>query len=627
MSPARAARAQARALRNFIAALTLVCLSASPHAQAPQAPAPPSVGTGFIAGQVVDADSGRGIGGVAVVLVAAPQGGQGPAARRGAVYTDSQGRFFFAALAAGQYMSAAQAHGYASVTAERMIELKDEARLTDIRFVLRKRGSISGIVRDDTGGPVVGVEVLALRRLTQAGRPPSLTAAVRGRTDDRGAYRLSGLDAGEYLICACNRDPIPFDGSLLITLAARPIDLLAVAGRAAVAGAGAVTLEGPQRTLPPTFYPNTVLASRAERVTVGGGEDKAAVDIGMTTTTAARVSGRIVGAPSSVHATFLRLRPLGDLPEAAAITQLVPMLVQPDGRFDFANVPPGEYMLEVNFRPGQHGGGPSGAALTFIGARGAQLAPLPGPPMRMGGPPDPASDPLWALELISVGDRDVTDLVIGLNRSLTITGRLQFVGSAPQPVTQMLQRVTFQLMSVEMGTQLRSYLGRPDEQGRFAVRGILPGRYALSYGGFATPGWSNLKSITAAGVDITDTLIEVTADVTDMIVTVSDVPAATISGRVALAPNEQANSLAVRLFPDERRYWQDPFGAVRRFKVGRLTATGSFTMTQVPAGEYLIVVGLVTDTDVSVETLEILARSAQRVRINDADKLVVEVRR
>jgi len=605
----------------------VIALAATLHAQSPPQ-ASPAIGTGFIAGQVVDADSGRGIAGAAVVLLAAPQGGQGPAARRGAVYSDSQGRFFFAALAPGQYVSAAQLPGYAPITAERAIDLKDNSRLTDIRFVLRKRGSISGVVRDDTGAPVVGVEVLGLRRLTQAGRPPSLTAVARSRTDDRGVYRLSALDASDYLICACSRDPIPFDGLLLTTLAARPLDLLAIAGRAAIAGAGAVTFEGPQRTLPPTFYPNTVLASRAERVTVAGGEDKTAVDIAMATTTAARVSGRIIGAPSSVNAAFLRLRPMGDLPEAAAVTQLAPMLVQPDGRFDFANVPPGQYVLEVNFRPGQRGGGPSGTALTFIGTRGAQMAP-PAPAGAGRGTlqGDPAADPLWASELISVSDRDVTDLVVGLNRSLVMNGRLTFTGSAPQPTAQQLQRVTMQLVSVEMGTQIRSYIGRPDDQGRFEMRGILPGRYALGYGGGAIPAWSNLKSITAAGEDITDTIVEMTADVTDLIVSASDVPAATISGQVALAPNEDTTTLAVRLFPAERRYWQDPFGAVRRFKTGRLTTTGAFTMTQVPAGEYLLVLGPATDTDVSVERLGELARSAQRVRVNDADKLVVEVRR
>lgn len=593
-----------------------------------QAPTPPPSGTGLIAGQVVDADTGRGIADAGVVLVAIPAPDQRVVAGRAAVSTDSQGRFVFGALAAGQYMLATQTPGYVTVTGQRTVTLTADARVTDVRFVKRKRGSISGVVRDDTGSPVVGVEMLALRRLTQAGRPPTLSPAVRARTDDRGIYRLGNLDPGDYLICACTREPIPFDGLLLTTLAARPLDLLAVAGRAAVAGAGTVAFEGPQRTLAPTFHPNTALASQAERVTLGGGEDKTAVDVGMSATTAVRVSGRVLGAPSSMNAAFLRLRQLGDVPEAAAITQIAPMLVQPDGRFDFANVPPGQYVLEVNFRPGLRGGGPSGAALAFIGARGAQMAPVPPPGGARGsGPAGPATDPLWASELLSVGDRDITDLVIGLNRSFTVSGQLQFVGSAPQPAAQALQRATFQLMSVEMGAQLRSYVGRPDASGRFDVRGILPGRYAMSYGGFTIPAWANLRSITAGGDDVTDSIFEIAADVPGVVVTVSDVPYGTITGQVRLAPNEEPETLAVRLFPADRRYWAEAFGAVRRFKVGRVTPTGAYNITQVPAGEYLIVVGLVTDTDVSVETLDALSRTAERVRVNDGDKLVVEVRR
>ncbi len=628
-SPARDVRAKARTLRIARTlrtyAIAALLSTVSLHAQAPSVPQ----GTGLIAGQVVDADTGRGIAGVPVVLVGGPPTGQGPGVRRGAVSTDSQGRFFFAGLGAGQYVSAAQVPGYATVTGQRPIDLKDGARITDVRFLLRKRGSIAGVVRDDSGGPVVGVEVLALRRLTQAGRPPTLSPIQRVRTDDRGAYRLGSLDVGDYLICACNREPIPFDGQLLTTLAARPLDLLALAGRAAVAGAGAVVLEGPQRTLPPTFHPNTPLASQAERVSLGGGEDKTAVDIGMTATSAARISGRIVGAPSSMNAAFLRLRPLGDLPEAAAVTQMVPMLVQPDGRFDFANVPPGQYALEVNFRPGQRGGGPSGAALAFLGTRGAQMSqpPPPAEPGRGSAPPGPETDPLWASETLSVGDRDITNLVLGLNRSFTVSGRLLFVGSAPQPTPQLLQRTNLQLLSVEMGPQIRLNVGRPDAEGRFEIRGILPGRYALGYAGFALPAWTNLKSITAGGVDITDTVIEIGDDITDVVITASDAPYATMTGQVRLTTTEQPETLAVRLFPADRRYWAEPFGAVRRFKVGRVTAKGTYTLSQIPAGEYMVVVGLVTDTDVSVDTLDALSRTAERVRINDGDKLIVEVRR
>jgi hypothetical protein len=587
----------------------------------------PVAGAGLIAGQVLDADTGRGIPGVVVAVLAAPSGGQG-AARRGTVYTDAQGRFAFPALTSGQYLAAAQATGYATVNGQRTLILGEGARVVDVRFVLRRRGSITGVVRDDSGDPVVGVEVLGLRRLTQAGRPPTLSATVRTRTNDRGEYRLAGLDAHDYLICACSRDPIPFDGLLLTTLAARPVDLLAIAARAVTGGADAVAFEGALRTLPPTFHPATTLAADAERITLRGGEDKTAVDITMTSTPAVKVSGRIVGAPSSVNASFIRLRAVGDVPEAFALTQLVPMLVQPDGRFDFGNVPPGQYVLDVHFRPGQRGGGPSGAALAFVGARGALLAGPPGPPQRVGGPPSPALDPLWASQLISVGESDVTGLVIGLNRSLALTGRVEFVGGTPQPTAQMRQRVSVELMSLQMGTQLRSYVGRPDAEGRFEVRGIIPGQYAMSYGGFSVPGWATLRSITAGGVDITDTVLDVDmSDIPNVVVTVADTPAASIQGRVRLAQNDIAETFTVRIFPVDRKYWAQPFGAVRRFLSTRPSADGSFTFSTVPAGEYFIAVVPAGQNDSDMDTLDTLSRTADRIRVADGQRVIAELRR
>ena len=57
------------------------------------------------------------------------------------------------------------------------------------------------------------------------------------------------------------------------------------------------------------------------------------------------------------------------------ISGLAPVLVQPDGRFDFAGVPPGQYVLRVqhNVSPARGGGSPSGSALMFLGARGNAL--------------------------------------------------------------------------------------------------------------------------------------------------------------------------------------------------------------------------------------------------------------
>ena len=596
-----------------------------------QAQSPP-VGTGLITGQVIDADSGKGIPNAPVALLGAPppagtplQGRAGPV-RPFAVISDSQGRFFFAGLAAGSYIPISEVHGYVPSSTPPVV-VTDGARV-ETRIPLRRLSSILGRVTDDAGTPVVGMMVRAFRRGVTPGRPPTLLASTQARTNDRGEFRLGSLTADEYLVCACTTDPIPFDGNLLTMIAARPVDLLAVAGRAITSGAETVSIDAALRTLPPTFHPNATLVSQAERVRVRPGEDRENIDITITAVAARRVSGRIVGASSSVTAQMLRLRQEGDLLEAAGITQIPPMLVQPDGRFDFANVPPGQYVLEVTFRPGQRGGGPTGAALGFVGTRGAASSPPAPPPQRAGGPMDPALDPLWAMERISVGDRDVTGLTVILNRSLVVSGRVVFSGTAPQPNPQTLQRPILQMISVETGPLLRTYQSGIQPDGTFEMRGVMPGRYGLTPA-LSVPGWPTLRSINGPSGELTDTLLNLeAADLTNLVITITDAPASSVEVRVQPQPKDPTDEIWVRVFSADRRFWDEPFAAPRRFRGVRASATGAVTVSGLPPGEYFVTTAPENTTEwLTREMLEKISGQAQRLQLSGSEKIVVEIRR
>ena len=601
---------------------------------AAQNPAPPS-GTGLIAGQVVDADTGRGIPHAPVALIGVPgagstppPGGAGGGNRPFAVLADSQGRFFFGQLAAGSYVPQSEVHGYMPMSTFRPIVVTEGARVSDARILLRRLSSIVGRVMDDAGNPVVGMTVRAFRRVATQGRPPSLLAGTQARTNDRGEFRLGSLAPEDYLVCACITEPIPFDANLLTMLAARPADLLAVAGRAITSGADTVSIDAALRTLPPTFHPNTTRVSEAERVRVLPGEDRANVDITITAVAGRRVSGRLVGASSSVNAQMLRLRQEGDLPEAAGITQILPMLVQPDGRFDFANVPPGQYVLEVTFRPGQRGGGPTGAALGFVGTRAAAMTPPPPPPQRMGGPMDPSLDPLWAMERISVGDRDLTDLAVVLNRSLVVSGRVVFSGTAPQPNAQMLQRPILQMLSVETGPLLRAYQSGIQPDGAFEMRGVLPGRYGLNVAS-PLPGWPTVRSMTGPDGELLDTLINLEAsDLNNVVITITDTPPTSVEVKVQPVPKDELDTIWVRVFSADRRLWSEPFAAARRFRALRASASGTVTIAGLPPGEYFVTTAAENSSDwVTRAVLEKISGPAQRIQLSESEKTVVEIRR
>ena len=606
-------------------ALVLAGAIGWPAMDAQQAPSQPaSVGTGMIAGRVVDADTRQPLHGAVVTLAAigAPTGPGGPRpAPIRPVKTDSQGRFVFPGLVDGGYASLVQLEGYAAYIATQSTTLANGASVTNLVLSLTRLGTISGTVRDDAGDPVVGVEVLAFRRTTFQGRPPVFSSAGRYRTDDRGLYRLTNLPPGEYYFCACSREPIPFDGQLLTTLAARPLELLAVAGRAAKAGADTASLDTTLRTFAPTFHPNTTLAGRATRVKVSGSQPQTAIDIDVTLVPASRVTGVVMGMPNgNFTANAIRLIPLGDIPEAVAITQLVPMLVQPDGRFDFAGVAPGQYMLDVRFTPGAQGGWPSGAALAFIGGRGAAAGGA-----RAGGPP---ADAMWASQTVVVGDEDVTGLVIGLQQGATVTGRLEFVGATPPPAGQALQRGTgVQLSSVEAPPRGSSYAGPVAADGTFRIGGVIPGRFVV-FPVINVPGWPTLRSVTMGGVDITETIIDIDGrDLSNLVVTVTDVPMAEIRGTVSGSVGSAGADTWIRLFPAERRYWDEPFGAYQRFKVARME-DNKFTLMRIPEGDYFVAAASEGGLEwMDKVTLDAMARSAERVRVVNGDKKVLEVRR
>jgi hypothetical protein len=502
------------------------------------------------------------------------------------------------------------------------VDLADGATITDARLQLMKLGTIGGTVRDDGGDPVVGVDVLAFRRASVQGRPPVLAGDGRSRTDDRGQYRLTGLLPGEYYICACTRDPIPFDGQLLTTLAARPLDLLAVAGRAAKAGADAASLDGTLRTFAPTFHPNTTLAGRATRVKASGAALQEAIDITVVPVRAARVSGRVVGVPATgLPAAAVRLTRVGDIPEAVAIAQIVPMLVQPDGRFDFAGVPPGQYTLDVRTIPGTTSSGPGGAALAFIGGRGVGMGG-----MRGGGP---GADPLWASQVVSVGDDDVTDLMIGLQAGTTVTGRLEFAGTSPPPPPPGPQARAsgVQLMSMDLPPRNTNYTASITADGTFRMPGVIPGRYVV-FPFITVPGWPTLKSVTLGGVDVTDTIVDVGArDLSNLVVTVTDTPMAEVRGTVSSGLGGAEEDAWIRMFPAERRFWDEPFGAFSRFKNARVEKN-AFTIPRVPAGEYFVVAVSEGGLEwMDKTTLETMARGAERVSVVNGDKKIIEVKR
>ena len=85
----------------------------------------------------------------------------------------------------------------------RQLELAENQRKTDAIVRLWRFGVISGTVTDESGEPMIGVTVRAMRRIYAGGRP-RLGAGPQGTTDDRGMYRIASLPAGDYVVVMPN---------------------------------------------------------------------------------------------------------------------------------------------------------------------------------------------------------------------------------------------------------------------------------------------------------------------------------------------------------------------------------------------------------------------------------------
>jgi hypothetical protein len=179
-------------------------------AQSKGAPPPPA---GRIMGRVLAADNGRPVKRARVFVSAAElPGGRGmltddtgafdlaelPAGR----YTLTVSKSGFVALSYGQRRP---------LQAGTPLQLADGQQLKGIEFQLPRGSVISGHVLDEDGDAMPGVMVRVMRYQYLQGER-RLTAAGNGQTDDKGLYRVWGLMPGEYYVNAIARGGGPGGG-------------------------------------------------------------------------------------------------------------------------------------------------------------------------------------------------------------------------------------------------------------------------------------------------------------------------------------------------------------------------------------------------------------------------------
>jgi hypothetical protein len=100
------------------------------------------------------------------------------------------------------------------------------------------------------------------------------------------------------------------------------------------------------------------------------------------------------------------------------------------------------------------------------------------------------------------------------------------------------------------------------------------------------PGWA-LESVTLNGQDLVDRPFEVTEDVRDLVVTLTDRPAE-IRGTASQSNGAPDRDALVIAFPADPLRWLDFGRAPQRFRTMRPDSAGRFALTAVPPGDYFV---------------------------------------
>ena len=164
--------------------------------------------------RVINATTGEPVGRVRLFL--RPVSGALPAAGQTtpASYTTTtgaDGKFAMKDLAPGSYRLSARRNGFVSAEygAKRtsgtgtILELEKGQSRAGIEFKLTPHSVIAGRVIDETGEPVAGASVRAIRYGYQYGRGRKQAIQTgSATTNDLGEYRLFGLAPGRYFVVA-----------------------------------------------------------------------------------------------------------------------------------------------------------------------------------------------------------------------------------------------------------------------------------------------------------------------------------------------------------------------------------------------------------------------------------------
>jgi hypothetical protein len=533
------------------------------------------------------------------------------------VVTDDEGRFTFVALPAGRYMLTANKQGYVSASygARRpnrpgtALVLAEEQRITGLTLRMTRGSAISGVLVDHTGEPFSGANISVMRNTFVGSGQRSLIPVGSAVSDDRGHYRIWGLAAGDYVISANAGFASQTRDNDIARLTDADIKraMSEVAAGPARPGGPSDASADPEVRLRTVgygaiFYPGTPVAAEAVTIKLGGAEERTGVDFRMALVPTAKVEGTIV-VPEDVNPQTVSIQLIASVPQGFTFDMFRRSAPAKDGTFTFSGVPPGPYAVL---------------------AQAQRLARPAGPSLPSAGPP--RSSHFGRADIV-VDGQDLAGVSLVLQPGLTVAGRIQFEGTSAPPSD--LSRIRINMLPVQAPGEVS--LGQaqiqPDATGSFTIQGLTPGRYRLmanipSPRPDANP-WQ-LKSSVVQGREAVDLPIDLRDSADGTVITFTD-RVSELSGLIQDAAGQPAPEYHIVLFARDKTYWAPTSRRIRTIRPG---ADGKYTMTHLPAGDYLM--AAVTDMEQGEQFdpafLDVLTRSAIAIAIAEGEKQTQDLR-
>lgn len=306
--------------------IALLAFLAWQQAEEPKRPA--------IEGKVVEQATGAAVAKASVTIMRLGSADLNPPK----VETEPDGTFVFEDAAPGSYLVLAEKAGYSRRAygakndgALRGIPVRVQAgERRRIEIALVKQGVVTGKVTDADGEPVQGVVMFGLRQAYQRGRKSWLPVGIGqmpSMTSDTGEYRLTGLPAGQFRICAM------------------PLSMISGAGITAPAARKGPS--GKPEAPVVTCYPSEPEVERAVALDIGDGAELPGIEIRLAQRIVATVKGQIAGLPADAPQMIALSLSRPGVGMAGMMFSNRAISTGGEGKFEFRGVQPGRYVLHT----------------------------------------------------------------------------------------------------------------------------------------------------------------------------------------------------------------------------------------------------------------------------------------